>query len=142
MTNIALCWSDRLRQRVEARLLSPTDALGRKAEDLAHRYLKRNGFMVVQRRWRMPGTLYEVDLIALDGEQTVLVEVKGRSSIDGGDPERNVDAVKLLAMRRAAAWYGRINRVPEDHMRLDLVTVVMGEPPNIRHIRDYATLHG
>src|SRR5438270_9374 len=37
---------------------------GRRGEDLAHRYLRRNGFVIVARNWRPPQGGGEIDIIA------------------------------------------------------------------------------
>jgi putative endonuclease len=134
-----LLWSDARRERAEARKLHPSQATGRLGEDLAHRYLEEQGYQIVARNWTMPARHCEVDLVARDGAETVFVEVKTRRSAAYGDPERNIDRVKHLAMRRAAYWYMKYNgRAETDEVRFDLVTVLLGPPPVIAHQRAYA----
>src|SRR6185312_14404164 len=53
---------------------------GRHGEDLAHRYLRSQGMLVVARNWRPPQGGGEIDLIAREGETLVFVEVKWRAS--------------------------------------------------------------
>lgn len=135
-------WSDRIRQRAEARRLAAVQSAGRRGEDLAHRFLESRGFRVVARNWMPPGRHCEIDLVAEDGEQVVFVEVKSRSTSEYGDPERNVDRIKRGALRAGAAAYARINRVDPERVRFDLVTVVLTDPPEIRHTPAFLSSRG
>ena len=60
--------------------------VGRRGEDLAHRYLRKKGYIVVARNWRPPQGGGEIDLIAWDGEALVFIEVKSRSRGSGARP--------------------------------------------------------
>ena len=82
-----LLWklSDAARQLRERKLLSPEAALGRKGEDLAHRYLRSAGYTVVARNYR-PGEDSEIDIIARQKETLIFVEVKSRRSAEFGSP--------------------------------------------------------
>lgn len=135
-------WSDRLRQRAERQRLPQAQAAGRRGEDLAHRYLEERGLQVVARNWMPPGQHCEIDLVARDGEQVVFVEVKSRSSTEYGDPERNLDRIKQIAMRRGAFWFMKVHEVPETAVRFDLVTVVLAEPPRVEHYPGHHSLEG
>jgi len=134
-----LLWNltDRLRDAARRRRCSPEQALGKRGEDLAHRYLEERGMLVVARNYRTPSADAEIDLIARDGSGAlVMVEVKCRSSQQAAPPERNVDAEKYRHMVRAARDYARRAGVSWDRVRFDVVSVVMSEPPQIRHLRD------
>ena len=76
---------------------------GRRGEDLAHRYLRRQGFTIVARNYRLAAGDAEVDLIARDGEALVFVEVKSRETGEYGPPERAIGEEKRrhLSARRA-----------------------------------------
>lgn len=108
---------------------------GRRAEDLAHRHLESRGFTVIARNWKTPSG-DEVDLIALDGDRTVFVEVKARTTTEYGAPERAIDAMKIRALNRAAAGWCRTKGLPEERLRFDLVTVVFSDPPHLEHFPD------
>lgn len=111
----------------------PAHALGRLGEDLAHRYLQQRGYVVVERNWTTLSTVGEVDLIAWDDGILVFVEVKSRASSEFGDPARAIDRVKRAAMKVASMWYCRLIKVPAWRCRYDLITVVLTDPPVIRH---------
>ncbi|HOW01581.1 MAG TPA: YraN family protein, partial [Rhodoglobus sp.] len=57
--------------------MAAKDALGRRGEEIAARYLASRGLAIVERNWRCPQG--EIDLIARDGGELVFVEVKTRS---------------------------------------------------------------
>ncbi len=107
-------------------------ALGRRAEDLAHRYLEAEGLTVVDRNWTLPGRDAEVDIVAVDGDTVVFVEVKSRKNNTFGDPLRAIGQSKQRRISRAARL--RRWRIPPEKARFDIVTVVF-EPYQIRHYR-------
>ncbi|MFZ5928059.1 MAG: YraN family protein [Acidobacteriota bacterium] len=109
-------------------------ALGRRAEDLAHRYLEAEGLTVVDRNWTLPGRDAEVDIVAVDGDTVVFVEVKSRKNNTFGDPLRAIGQSKQRRISRAARLLLRRWRIPPEKARFDIVTVVF-EPYQIRHYR-------
>ena len=126
---------DRLRHVARSRAWTPDRALGRRGEDLAHRFLRRRGFTIVARNWRAASGTAEVDLIAWDGDELVLVEVKSRESGDFGPPERAIDADKQRHLIRAAREYSRRASVDWQKVRFDVVTVIFSRPPALEHYR-------
>lgn len=126
---------DELRHRLRLQRWPAERAWGRRAEDLAHRFLQRAGMRVVERNYRgAPGSA-ELDLVAWDGEELVLVEVKSRFRTDYGGPEREVDAEKHRAILRAGRAYTRQADLSWEQVRIDIVTVVFEEMPRIAHYR-------
>lgn len=126
---------DRARERALRKKWAPDRAAGRRGEDLAHRFLQREGFTVVARNYRPRSGNGEIDLVAWEGDTLVFVEVKSRHSEEYGAPERNIDFEKRRAMARAARDYTRRAEVAWDKVRLDVVTVVLSMPPVIRLMR-------
>ena len=122
--------ADRLRFRQHA------DS-GKRGEDLAHRYLRREGFLIVARNWRPPQGGGEIDLIACEpspgGDTLVFVEVKTRVSDEWNAPERDVDAEKMVALSRAARDYIRRSRADPERIRFDVIAITGGY---IEHFRD------
>ncbi len=109
--------------------------LGRRGEDLAHRYLQQKGFRILARNWVGPH-LAEVDIVAEQDGQTVFVEVKSRAGEKYGSPERAMDNLKVVAQRRAARAWARRAGIEPTAIRFDLITVVFDEPPRIEHFPD------
>jgi len=128
--------ADEARHALRMKRCAREQALGRRGEDLAHRYLERAGMTVVARNYRTLSGSGEVDLIAWDGETLVMVEVKCRSDEECGAPERNLDPEKMRRMARAARDFARRASTPWERVRFDVVSVVLSRPPVIRHWRD------
>jgi putative endonuclease len=127
--------SDKVRQTREGRTLNPSAALGRKGEDLAHRYLLYAGYRVVARNYR-PGQDSEIDIVARDGDKLVFVEVKTRVSADFGSPDRAIDREKQRHILRAARSFVTRSGDSWSAVRFDVVAIVFGKAPEISHYRD------
>lgn len=108
----------------------------RRGEDLAHRFLRRNGYTVVARNYRPPSGAGEIDLIAWDGPVLVFVEVKCRWSEEFGAPERAVDREKERNLERVARDYARRASVEWNRVRFDIVSVVLEQSPKIELLKD------
>jgi len=129
--------ADRLRQRARRRGINPDLAAGRRGEDLAHRFLRRQGFTVVARNFRPRAAgAGEVDLIAWERERLVFVEVKSRATDDYGTPDRAVDPEKQRHIERAGREYARRANVDFGLVRFDIVSVLLTRPPKIELLRD------
>lgn len=96
---------------------------GRCGEDLAHRWLRANGFTVVARNWRPPQGGGEIDIVAREGDWLVFVEVKTRRSDAWSAPERDIDHAKIQALRRASRDYIRRSGADESKIRFDAISV-------------------
>ena len=104
---------------------------GRIGEDLAHRYLRSHGCTIVARNYRPPSGAVEIDLIVWHGQTLAFVEVKTRTSVDFGPPERAVDHEKRAYIERAARDYASRTQVDWSKARFDIVNVVLESPPHI-----------
>jgi putative endonuclease len=128
---VILEFSDWLRHVARKRRWTSTLALGRRGEDLAHRYLRAQGFTIVARNYRLASGDAEADLIAWEGETLVFVEVKTRESANFGPPERAIGEDKHRHLMRIAREYTRKTRTPWSRVRFDVVSVVLASPPGI-----------
>ena len=126
---------DRLRDVRRRKLWSPDQATGRRGEDLAHRYLRKQGFTIVARNYRLAAGDAEADLIARDGEALVIVEVKTRESADFGPPDRAIGLEKQRALHRVAREYARRSGTPEAMVRYDVVAITLAPQISIEHFR-------
>src|ERR1700722_10417417 len=109
--------ADALRQRGQKKRMSPEHALGRRGEDMAHRFLERAGLTIVARNFRMASGAGEIDLVARDGDQLVFVEVKSRQTDEYGAPDRAIGAEKQSSLLRAAREYARQAEVTWEKVR-------------------------
>jgi putative endonuclease len=111
--------------------------LGRRGEDAAAKYLKRQGYRLIARGVR--SRLGELDIIAADGRTVVFVEVKTRRSGDAGHPTEAIDAAKQRRMTRAALAYLKAKGLLDYSARFDVVAVTWPEDarrPTIELYRD------
>ena len=109
---------------------------GRRGEDLAHRFLKRHGFTIVARNYRLASGDAEADLIAWDRDTLVIVEVKSRDTGEYGPPERAISEEKRRHIVRVARAYAKKIELPWERVRFDVVTVILREPPEIKLYRN------
>lgn len=112
------------------------DELGRRGEQLAAEHLRGLGWMILERNWRCRHG--EIDIVALDGSELVVVEVKTRRSIAFGDPLEGVTDAKLTRLCvLAGAWRRAHPQVRARGTRVDLVGVLAPhrEPARIDHLR-------
>jgi len=117
-------------------MLSPDAALGRRGEDLAHRYLRNAGFTVVARNYRPNEGEAEIDIIARDGDTVVFIEVKTRSSAEFGAPDRAIGIDKEKHIVRAARSYVTRAGITWNQVRFDTISIVLTNPPSLVHQQD------
>lgn len=115
------------------------DVTGRLGEELAARHLIGQGLVVLDRNWRCD--VGEVDIVAQDGDDLVICEVKTRRSRRFGSPLEAITPEKAARLRRLAACWVRAHGVRPTHIRIDLVGIVLGalsSPPEaaeVEHVR-------
>lgn len=122
MLNLIYRAADALRRR------SLASDHGRMGEDMAHRYLRGAGCIVVARNYRPPSGHGEIDLVVWHRDKLVFVEVKTRASDAFGEPGRAVDAAKRQHLTRAARDYARRAAVDWANTRFDIVSIVLSPP--------------
>jgi putative endonuclease len=118
--------------------------LGRRAEEIVARELRRRGWAVVARNARPAAVRGELDIVALEGRELVVVEVKaGRVGARSGplSPVEMVGARKRAKLRALAAAWAREHRgeLPRTNgLRIDVVGLRLdaaGRVAEWRHIR-------
>ena len=128
--------ADGLRHHARKRRWPAHQALGRRGEDIAHRFLQRAGIIVVARNYRLSTGAGEIDLVGWDRDTLVFAEVKSRATDEFGLPDRAIDGEKRTRMLRAARDFARHAEIPWDKVRFDVVSVVFSTPPAVTHQRD------
>jgi putative endonuclease len=81
--------------------------VGQKAEDLAAKWLERQGYRIMQRNWRL--SHYEIDIIAAKDKFIHFIEVKARHHSPYGHPEDSVGKQKFKSLQRAVDYYLLLN---------------------------------
>jgi putative endonuclease len=115
------------------------DELGRQGEQVAVEYLTERGYRVLDRNWRCRQG--ELDIVALDGRELVVVEVKCRRSNAFGDPLEGVTDQKLTRLCvLAGAWRRAHPHLRPSGSRIDLVGVLLPKHghPSVDHLRGAA----
>ena len=108
--------------------------LGKEGEQRALQMLEAKGYTILETNWR--NYKVEVDIIARDKDELVIVEVKTRSTNYFGDPEEAVGPAKARNLIRAAEAYIELNDLDTD-VRFDIVSIILKNgKAAIRHIED------
>lgn len=97
--------------------------VGRRGEDIAARFLVDAGYVLVERNWR--GTRGELDIVARDGDEIVVVEVKTRSGLGFGHPAEAVTADKLNRLKRLAGQWLSERAPRAASVRIDVLAVIL-----------------
>lgn len=109
-------------------------AVGDHGEELACEHVVGCGWRLVERNWRCPGG--EIDIIAWDGACLVFCEVKTRRSERYGSPLEAITSAKAARLRRLAWSWLQVHDVRPDHIRIDVVGVVLPRtgPARVSHL--------
>ena len=106
--------------------------LGKAGEQLAVELLISKGYDILDRNWHFRHK--EIDIIARDHDELVVVEVKTRNAPVMESPEQAIDRQKRRFLVSAANAYVKYKRIRLD-VRFDIVNVVYYSGlPDISHI--------
>lgn len=114
-----------------------TRALGDYGERLACRYLLAQGLTIIDRNWRC--VRGEIDVVAVEGRELVVCEVKTRTSESFGAPFEAVTWSKQRRLRRLAGLWR------DDHdelvrglaLRIDVISILRPRSgrASLQHLR-------
>jgi len=93
--------------------------IGKWGEDTAVEYLAERGYEIVARNARTP--YGEIDIVARQGDVTIFVEVKTRTSNKMGLPEESITARKREHMLAASDHYAAEHEI--DHWQIDVIAI-------------------
>jgi putative endonuclease len=110
-------------------------AFGELGERIAERWLRRQGWRVVNRRFRNGHR--DIDLVVERDRTIAFVEVKARKGADFGGPVEAVNWRKQKELTKSAyVWIERHGQ-PLEQYRFDVVGVLVdGKAVRIRHVPD------
>ena len=135
-----------LARRLSRRKPKPAHLLlGERGEFEALFYLRRHGYLVIERRWRSPDHNGDLDLVAWDpttphGPTLCFIEVKTRGTRDLTPAASAVDDAKRRMLRKMARSF--LRTLPRDDrektlLRFDVVSVYLsGSTPQCELLRD------
>ncbi len=108
---------------------------GALGEEAAVAYLRQNGFMIVERNYRIGRS--EVDIIASRYDELHFVEVKTRKAGSMTAPEEAITEQKMRAMRRAASAYmAQRHSMLEPRFSLIAIDIIGNEVVSLRFVED------
>ena len=108
--------------------------IGREGDRVARPFLEQKGYLILEQNWHWHH--YELDLVARQGDELVIVEVKTRGVDFLVDPEEAVDQGKIRRTVAAADAYVRYMN-SDLPVRFDLVFVTQTkEHTEVEHIED------
>ncbi len=124
--------TDKERQKKDAHLET-----GKRGEEIAKKYLEKKGYKIIERNYK---TKYaEIDLVARQKNELVLVEVRTKIGNDFGAPEDTINDKKrrklrgnALAYARGAKWKGSL--------RIDAVCIVLKTDYSIERLNHYENI--
>ena len=109
--------------------------LGKKGEELAIGFLKKNGYRILERNYVCK--LGEIDIIAKEKDTLTFIEVKTRTSALFGPPQLAVTPSKQMQLSKAALYFLKEKRLGDVKARFDVVAIVLGlRGEEIELIRD------
>lgn len=108
--------------------------LGQLGEEMVVNYLLGKGYQILERNWR--NIHKEIDIIAKNGEELVIVEVKTRQNNDFGNPDIAVTKKKQRLLISAANAYIFKHNL-DINTRFDIVSLYFKEGDAVfNHIED------
>lgn len=114
--------------------------IGELAERLARQHLRKIGYVILTKNWHH-GHL-ELDIIARDGNELVIVEVKSRNGIRYEHPSEAVTNAKMKRIVEAADAF-IVEKNLNLETRFDVITIIFfGQDFELEHFKDafYPTL--
>ncbi len=110
-----------------------TSELGKEGEAVAVQYLREIGYRIIAQNVVMGGV--EADIVAQDGKETVIIEVKTKSHLGYGLPQEMVGTKKQHQLRRFVQYW--VTKHHNQEVRVDVIAVHTGvTPAQIEHLQN------
>ena len=104
--------------------MTPPAELGKKGEEIAESYLIGKGFKILERNWYWDHK--EIDIIARQGDEIVIVEVKTREGNYFEEPWEAVSNRKIRNLVEVAeAWL--ITKNIDLETRFDVISIIFSD---------------
>ena len=104
---------------------------GRLGEEVAKRYLEKEGINIVDRNYRIKNG--EIDIIGYQKDELIFIEVKSRSNVKYGYPSEAVNRDKIKTIKNVANYYINSNYILNKNIRFDVIEVYLVDK-KIHHI--------
>lgn len=94
---------------------------GKHGEDQAVKYLKKNGYQIIERNFR--NKLGEIDIIAREGDVVSFIEVKSRNSEQFGSALEAINKRKMRKLSQVALTYIKLHSLEDAMCRFDVLAL-------------------
>ncbi len=105
--------------------MSNNKMIGIRGERAAEKYLRSNGYSIINRNVFTP--FGEIDLVVIDGNFLVFVEVKTRTSTKYGCPLSAIDALKKKHITKNCRFYLTKYKLWEHPARIDAIGIELDD---------------
>lgn len=110
-----------------------TKTVGNAGEDLACRYLIKQGYEILERN-KHYSRFCEIDIIAKYKSTIIFVEVKTRKSNTFGTPAEAITKTKYENLKKGVQFYLAENKVKD--FRIDVVAITLKPELKIEHLKN------
>lgn len=108
--------------------------IGAIGEDIAIKYLRENGYVILERNFRTKTG--EIDIIASINDIIVFIEVKTRNSDKYGFPYEAVNYKKQQKIIKVAQNYINLRRLNDYQYRFDIIEIFLNSQARVNHIEN------
>lgn len=109
--------------------------LGNHGEDLACKFLEKNGYKIIERN-KSFSKFCEIDIIAQIKNTLVFVEVKTRKTNSFGSPLEAITKTKYSHIRQGALTYLGENSKKFSNFRIDAIGITLEPNVEIKHLQN------
>ena len=106
---------------------------GNAGEDLACRYLEKQGYKILERN-KHYSRFCELDIIAQYKNTTVFVEVKTRKTDNFGAPFEAITKTKFENLKKGVQFYLSENKIKD--YRIDVIGITLKPEIKIEHLKN------
>jgi putative endonuclease len=107
--------------------------VGNAGEDLACRYLEKNGYKILERN-KHYSRFCEIDIIAQYKKTIVFVEVKTRRTDAFGTPQEAITKTKYENIKKGVQFYLSENKIKD--FRIDVISITLKPQIKIEHLKN------
>ncbi len=109
--------------------------LGNYGEDLACKFLEKNGYKIIERN-KSFSRFCEIDIIAQIKNTLVFIEVKTRKTNSFGSPLEAITKTKYEHIRQGALTYLSENKKTFSNFRIDAIGITLEPKLEIKHLQN------
>lgn len=114
--------------------MSTHNIIGKKGEKIAYDYLLKKKYTILETNWRHRRN--EIDIIAKDGNEIVVVEVKTRTTLDFEEAHLAIDNKKIRSIVKTADAYLKYKNINLP-VRFDTICIIKNvNTCKLEHIKD------